>query len=146
MDVEGNIDMEFENQHLGIDLILDDQGELVVSPSGDLALTQDGRKSLMQDVKNLLQTLPGDLFSHPEYGCGLSRLLGDDYDCDQKLIERTIGDALLYNQAVASRIEDGRVLCKAQRIDGDNGEVGTGVEVEVEIEVDDLSEVVTYHS
>ncbi len=130
--------MEFENQHLGIDLILDGQGELVVSPSGDLALTQDGRMSLMQDIKNLLQTLPGDLFSHPEYGCGLERLLGDDRD--QKLIDRTIGDALLYNQAVATRIEDGRVLCKAQKVERDNGQV------EIEIEVDGITEVATYHS
>jgi hypothetical protein len=62
----------FEN--LGVDLLLDDDGDLVVNPAGDLAITRDGRTCLLQDVRNLLDTLPGDLFGHPAYGAGVPRL------------------------------------------------------------------------
>ena len=98
--------MGYSNQHLGIDLILDNDGELVISPSGDLAITENGRQSLLQDIKYLLETMPGDLFSNKEYGTGLGRLLGNENEKNQKkLIKRAISDALIYNQSIASRIE-----------------------------------------
>jgi len=94
----------FEN--LGADLLLDAVGDLVVSPSGDLAITQDGRTSLLQDVRNLLDTLPGDLFAHPAYGAGVPRLFGEEDRPDfERLVVRAITDALTFAQGVGPRIE-----------------------------------------
>ena len=94
----------FEN--LGIDLLLDETGDLVVSTTGDLALTPDGRATLLQDVKHLLDTLPGDLFGHPNYGAGLPRLFGEEDRADHgDLVRRAIADALTYDPSVAPRIE-----------------------------------------
>ena len=93
-------------ENLGIDLLLDDTGDLVVSTTGDLALTPDGRATLLQDVQHLLDTLPGDLFGHPEYGAGLPRLFGEEDRADHgDLVRRAIADALTYDPSVAPRIE-----------------------------------------
>ena len=92
--------------NLGIDLLLDETGDLVVSTTGDLALTPDGRATLLQDVKHLLDTLPGDLFGHPNYGAGLPRLFGEEDRADHgDLVRRAIADALTYDPSVAPRIE-----------------------------------------
>jgi hypothetical protein len=95
--------MEPANAHLGIDLILGGDGELALSPSGDVAVTQDGRDALAQDICNLLETLPGDLFSHAEFGAGLGRLLGDTQQNHEERISRAVTDALAYHPSVASR-------------------------------------------
>ena len=93
-------------ENLGVDLLLDDDGALLVSPSGDLAITQDGRTCLLQDVRNLLDTLPGDLFGHPAYGAGVPRLFGEEDRPDfERLVVRAITDALTFNQGVGPRIE-----------------------------------------
>ena len=93
-------------ENLGVDLLLDADGDLQVSPSGDLAITQDGRTSLLQDVQNLLDTLPGDLFGHPAYGAGVPRLFGEEDRPDfERLVVRAITDALTYDQGVGPRIE-----------------------------------------
>jgi len=93
-------------ENLGTDLLLDDTGDLVVSTTGDLALTPDGRATLLQDVKHLLDTLPGDLFGHLEYGAGLPRLFGEEDRADHgDLVRRAIADALTYDPSVAPRIE-----------------------------------------
>lgn len=97
--------METKNTHLGVDLILDGDGELVLSPSGDLAVTQDGRDALAQDICHLLETLPGDLFSHPEFGAGLGRLLGGEQRNHEERIARAVTDALLYHPSIASRLK-----------------------------------------
>jgi len=102
---------QYEN--LGIDLLLDDTGDLVVSTTGDLALTTDGRATLLQDVKHLLDTLPGDLFGHPEYGAGLPRLFGEEDRADHgDLVRRAIADALTYDPSVAPRIEPDSIEVK----------------------------------
>ena len=94
----------FEN--LGKDLMLDTDGDLMLSPSGDLAVTDDGRTCLLQDVRNLLDTLPGDLFGHPAYGAGVPRLFGEEDRPDfERLVVRAITDALTFSQGVAPRIE-----------------------------------------
>ena len=93
-------------ENLGIDLLLDADGDLQVSPAGDLAITQNGRTCLLQDVRNLLDTLPGDLFGHPAYGAGVPRLFGEeDRPNFDRLVVRAITDALTYNQGVGPRIE-----------------------------------------
>ena len=93
-------------ENLGIDLLLDETGDLVVSTTGDLALTSKGRATLLQDVQHLLDTLPGDLFGHPEYGAGLPRLFGEEDRADHgDLVRRAIADALTYDPSVAPRIE-----------------------------------------
>ena len=93
-------------ENLGIDLMLDQTGDLVVGSTGDLALTPDGRATLLQDVQHLLDTLPGDLFGHPDYGAGLPRLFGEEDRADHgDLVRRAISDALTYDPSVAPRIE-----------------------------------------
>ena len=102
----------FEN--LGKDLLVDADGDLVVSPAGDLAITQDGRTCLLQDVRNLLDTLPGDLFGHPAYGAGVPRLFGEEDRTDfERLVVRAITDALTFNQGVGPRIEPESIVVYA---------------------------------
>ena len=125
--------MEYKNEYLGIDLILDDEGELVVSPSGDLAVTEDGRLALLQDIKHLLESLPGDLFSHPEYGSGLGRLLGEERNkYYTSLIERAISDALDYHPSIVSRIKQGKIKFTVN-------EINQG-EFEIELQVEELKD------
>ena len=101
-------------ENLGVDLLLDADGDLQVSPSGDLAITQDGRTSLLQDVQNLLDTLPGDLFGHPAYGAGVPRLFGEEDRPDfERLVIRAITDALTYDQGVGPRIEPESIVVYA---------------------------------
>ena len=127
--------MIFLNEHLGIDLILDNDGELIISPSGDLALTSDGRQTLLQDVKHLLETMPGDLFSHPEYGTGIGRLLGNEEGKNQKkLIKRAVSDALIYNQSIASRIEPEEMKFEVNNYSDE--------EVKIELELESIKETV----
>ncbi len=103
----------FEN--LGIDLLLDESGDLFVGATGDLAITPDGRTTLLQDVRNLLDTLPGDLFGHPDYGAGVPRLFGEENRPDfEQLVARAIADALTYDPSVAPRIEPDSVVVKPQ--------------------------------
>ena len=105
---------QYEN--LGIDLLLDDDGDLQVGTTGDLAITPDGRTTLLQDVRNLLDTLPGDLFGHPDYGAGVPRLFGEEDRPDfEQLVARAIADALTYDPSVAPRIEPDSVVVKPQR-------------------------------
>ncbi len=93
-------------ENLGVDLLLDESGDLVVSPAGDLVVTPTGRVCLLQDVRNLLDTLPGDLFGHPAFGAGLPRLLGEEDRPDfSSLVMRAISDALTYDDSVGPRIE-----------------------------------------
>jgi hypothetical protein len=93
-------------ENLGVDLLLDADSDLMISPAGDLAITQDGRTCLLQDVRNLLDTLPGDLFGHPAYGAGVPRLFGEEDRPDfERLVVRAITDALTYDQGVGPRIE-----------------------------------------
>ena len=61
--------------YLGTDVLFDAEGDLAVSPTGDL-VTVSGRDCLLQDIRDRLGTLPGDLFAHPDWGCGIGRLLG----------------------------------------------------------------------
>jgi hypothetical protein len=94
------------NENLGIDLLLGSSGDLAVSSAGDLVVTPDGRTCLLQDVRNLLDTLPGDLFSHAAYGAGLPRLFGEEDRPDfQSLLVRAITDALTYDGSVGPRVE-----------------------------------------
>ena len=95
-----------EHANLGIDLWLDADGDLAVAPDGDLAITPNGRVTLLQDVRDLLDTLPGDLFGHPAYGAGVARLFGEEDRPDfESLAIRAITDALTYDPSVAPRIE-----------------------------------------
>jgi len=101
------------NANLGIDLLLDD-GDLVIAPTGDLAVTPAGTTCLLQDLANLLDSLPGDLYGHAEYGAGVTRLVGEEDRPDFKdLVMRSISDALLYDDAVGPRIEPESVRVEA---------------------------------
>ncbi len=103
-------------ENLGIDLLLDDDGDLQVGATGDLAITPDGRTALLQDVRHLLDTLPGDLFGHPDYGAGVPRLFGEEDRPDfEQLVARAIADALTYDPSVAPRIELDSVQVTADR-------------------------------
>ena len=125
-----------KNEHLGIDLILDNKGEFLISSSGDLALTFDGRQSLLQDVKHLIETMPGDLYSHNKYGTGLHRLLGDEKNIYQKkLIERSISDALIYNQSISSRINPEEIEFKINNLKDE--------ELTIELKLGSIKEILT---
>ena len=106
-------------ENLGVDLLLDADGDLMVSPAGDLAITQDGRTCLLQDVRNLLDTLPGDLFGHPAFGAGVPRLFGEEDRPDfAALVIRAIADALTYDPSVAPRIEPDSIAVRPATASG----------------------------
>ncbi len=80
--------------HLGTDVLFDEDGDLAVSRTGDLALAV-GRDCLLQDIRDRLGTLPGDLVAHPDWGCGIGRLLGAlDTPLNRALAIRYIRHAL----------------------------------------------------
>lgn len=95
---------------LGIDFLLDDDGDLQIAPNGDLLLTGDGRTCLMQDCKHMLDTSPGDLFAHPEFGAGMRRLVGEETDPNfEALCKRAITDGLTYDSGVGPRIQENTI-------------------------------------
>jgi len=77
-------------EHLGTDLAFDSDGDLLVSASGDLALVS-GRDCLLRDLADALRTQPGELFPHPEYGCGLLGMLG----CNDTPLNRTLAQRFI---------------------------------------------------
>ena len=98
------------SDNLGLDLrIVND--DLGVSGSGDLETTGNGRFTLLQDVKNLLDTMPGDLFGHPDAGAGVARLAGEeDVPEFDQLAVRAIADMLIYDEGVGPRIEQESII------------------------------------
>ena len=62
-------------EYLGKDILFDEEGDLVVSSSGDLE-TVSGLDCLKQDLRNRLETMTGDLYAHPDWGCSIRTLLG----------------------------------------------------------------------
>ncbi|MDK9699968.1 MAG: GPW/gp25 family protein [bacterium] len=87
-------------EHLGTDLAFDEVGDLLVSASGDLALVS-GRDCLLRDLADALRTQPGELFPHPEYGCGMLGMLGaNDTPLNRTLAQRFITKTLENDQRV----------------------------------------------
>ena len=94
--------------YLGIDIGFDTDGDLAVSLTGDL-MCVSGRDCLLQDVRDRLETLPGDLFAHGSWGCGIGRLLGaPDTPLNRALAIRYIRYAL----EAEPRIEDKSISIK----------------------------------
>jgi len=94
--------------YLGADILFDAEGDLVVSATGDLVITRC-RNCLLQDVRDRLDTLPGDLFAHSGWGCGIGRLLGaSDTPLNRALAIRYIRYAL----EAEPRIEDSSISIK----------------------------------
>ena len=110
------------NDNLGTDLLLEN-GDLVISPTGDLALTPDGRVCLLQDIAHLLETIPGDLYGHSEYGAGIGRLFGEENRKIESRIARAVEDALNFSGAVAGRIVKGSARVKSTRLTDSEMEV-----------------------
>jgi hypothetical protein len=109
--------MAYPQENLGCDLLLDSTGDLMVGTGGDLVLTPNGRVCLLQDVANLLETLPGDLFSHPTFGAGLPRLLGEEDRPEfEALAGRAISDALTFDGSVGPRLEPESIEVKVTRL------------------------------
>jgi phage baseplate assembly protein W len=95
-------------EYLGTDVLFDADGDLVVSSTGDLTIVQ-GRQCLLQDVRDRLETLPGDMFGHSSWGCGIGRLLGaPDTPLNRALAVRYIRYAL----EAEPRIEDSSISIK----------------------------------
>ena len=91
--------------YLGTDVLFDEENDLAVSPTGD-HVTISGRDCLLQDIRDRLGTLPGDLFSHPDWGCGIGRLLGAmDTPLNRALAIRYIRHAL----EADPRVEDNTI-------------------------------------
>ena len=63
------------NQYLGIDIKFDEEGDLMISSTGDLEMVV-GRDCLLQDLQDRFETMPGDLYTHPDWGCQIKQLLG----------------------------------------------------------------------
>jgi len=94
--------------YLGFDIQFDEDGDLAVSSTGDLVIVQ-GRNCLLQDVRNRLDVLNGDLFSHEDWGCGITRLLGaSDTALNRALAIRYLRHAL----EEEPRIEDNSISIK----------------------------------
>ena len=94
--------------YLGTDVLFDADGDLAVSATGDLTIGQ-GRDCLLQDVRDRLETLPGDLFAHVSWGCGIGKLLGvPDTPLNRALATRHIRYAL----EAEPRIEDSSISIK----------------------------------
>ena len=97
-----------KEDYLGVDVLFDAEGDMVVSPTGDLVIVQ-GRNCLLQDVRDRLETLSGDLFSHEDWGCGITRLLGaPDTPLNRALAIRYLRHAL----EAEPRIEDNSISIK----------------------------------
>ncbi len=93
---------------LGTDIMFDPDGDLIVSSTGDLEIVQ-GRDCLCQDIRDRLETMPGDLFAQPGWGCGVGRLLGSsDTPLNRALAIRYIRYAL----EAEPRIEDNSISIK----------------------------------
>ena len=63
------------SEYLGKDILFDQEGDLVVSATGDLE-TVTGLECLKQDLRDRLETMPGDLYAHPDWGCRIRLLIG----------------------------------------------------------------------
>ena len=63
------------SEYLGKDILFDEEGDLVVSATGDLEMVV-GRNCLLQDLQDRFETMPGDLYTHPDWGCQIKQLLG----------------------------------------------------------------------
>ena len=108
--------MSYLLPNLGCDLLLDADGDLALSVTGDLALTPRGTTCLLQDIAHLLETLPGDLFSHEEYGAGIGRLFGESYRAGfVQHVERAVRDALVNDPSVAPRLLSETVKVEMER-------------------------------
>jgi phage baseplate assembly protein W len=94
--------------YLGKDILFDADSDLVVGLTGDMLCTS-GSDCLMQDVRDRLETLPGDLFAHGGWGCGIGRLLGaPDTPLNRALAIRYIRYAL----EAEPRIQDSSISIK----------------------------------
>ena len=62
-------------EYLGNDILFDEDGDISVSTTGDLQMAS-GLECLKQDLRDRLETVPGDLYSHPEWGCNIRMMLG----------------------------------------------------------------------
>jgi hypothetical protein len=56
-----------DEKNAGVDLLVDEQGDLQFTPSGDIKLSY-GAENAMQALKILLSTSQGSLFRYPDYG------------------------------------------------------------------------------
>ncbi len=113
---EASVVAAYRFPNLGCDLLLDDEGDLAISVTGDLALTPRGSACLLQDITDLLETLPGDLFGHPEYGAGIGRLFGESYKAGfVRHVERAVRDALINDPSVAPRLLPETVQVEMER-------------------------------
>ena len=63
------------SEYLGKDILFDEDGDLSVSPTGDLE-TVSGLECLKQDLQDRLETMPGDLYAHLDWGCQIKQLIG----------------------------------------------------------------------
>ena len=96
------------NPNLGFDLLLDADGDLALSPQNDLTVTPNGRLTLLQDVLNCIRLTPGDLYTHPASGAGVFRQIGENENAD--LLVRMVGDALIYDEMIAQRIDQSSIV------------------------------------
>lgn len=79
----------------GIDIQLSKNG-LLMDASGDL-LNISGTKNLLQAIKNAIATDLGELIFHPDYGCALRTLIGEDANGPNTLLARNFARRTVEN-------------------------------------------------
>ena len=82
-------------EHLGRDILVDADGDLVISPIKDLAQVRYS-DNLKQAIVNRLRTQKGELALHPDYGSRLPELVGSPgNEITLGLIKLRVREALL---------------------------------------------------
>lgn len=91
--------------NLGNDLLLDSDDDLVFF-SNDVKRTMNGLITLRQDTQGVFDTVPGNLFGHPNYGNSAIRLWGENYSDEWvNLMIRALTNAVTYNSAIYNRLK-----------------------------------------
>jgi len=81
-------------EYLGTDIAIDTDGDLLVGPTGDFVLVTE-YDCLRRDILDRLNTIPGDLWNHNDWGCQAGKMLGaKDTPLNRALIARHIRMAL----------------------------------------------------
>ena len=96
-----------EDQRLGSDILLDynDTDDIQISSRSDLKLVI-GRNNLRQAIINRIRTQVGELSLHPNYGCRLPSLIGQNpTPYTLTLAKQYIREALLQEPRVESIVD-----------------------------------------
>ncbi len=110
---------DYPYENLGIDLLMDTEGDAICGPNGDLADTGDGRRTLLQDIVAAFNRIPGELNMHPRSGGGVDRLIGQTYSAGSDPMRRALEDTCINDESVCGRINADSVEIEKTVVDGE---------------------------